>query len=147
MARVRRLLKHLQVEQAKRKRRCYGNRQHSIGSGERCLVIGNDDFPGGKNYCLRCADNILDQAEADIWSQRDKLFRFNKSSWRAYVLEKERDGNISAELQAEIMSPHSTSMGRGPMPPRQSELPLKNAEAGPTDDTIVEFQTAEGHDE
>lgn len=124
MARVRRLLRHLRIEEAKRKRRCYGNKQHAIQARERCLVIENPDFPGVKNYCLQCADNILDQLEADMWTLRDKLFRFTKSSWRAYVIEKDNNGKISEELKAEIMFPDSTSMGRAPMQPNQPELPL-----------------------
>ncbi len=127
MGNVRKLLKQLEVQEAKRKRKCHGNGKHAITAGQRCLVIENQDFPGGKNYCVRCADSILDQAEADVWQQRNELFRFSNGSWRAYVLEKERDRSAQIEMNPDLMSPQSTSMGRAPMESsRQVSLDLES---------------------
>ena len=70
MAAVRHVLKHVAVEQAKRRRKCHRKPgKHSIAQGESCLVIKDEATMGSKNYCLKCATEILDLAGEDL----DKL--------------------------------------------------------------------------
>lgn len=53
------LLKHVSVEVAERRRKCHRDKDHSISTGERCLVVAEGSFGGAKNYCSRCAGPIL----------------------------------------------------------------------------------------
>lgn len=73
MARVRRALKDLVVEDARRRRKCHHNPKHSVAMGELCLVIRNPNGEGQKNYCTRCALEILDAAEDDLERLRSEL--------------------------------------------------------------------------
>jgi len=57
------ILKHVSVETAKAKRKCYRDASHSIAKGDKCLVIAEGTFQGSKNYCVRCAIDILDAAQ------------------------------------------------------------------------------------
>lgn len=57
------ILKHVSVEIAKARRRCYRDQDHQIVKGERCLVIREGSFGGSKNYCCACAAAILAAAE------------------------------------------------------------------------------------
>jgi hypothetical protein len=56
------ILKHVTVEAAKAKRKCYRNNKHSILKGELCVVIQESNFGGSKNYCVTCSEAILNAA-------------------------------------------------------------------------------------
>lgn len=58
------ILKHVCIEIAKARRRCYRDQSHQIVKGERCLVIKEGSFGGAKNYCRACAAAILTAAES-----------------------------------------------------------------------------------
>lgn len=74
MAKIREVLKELTVETAKRDRICHRNRNdHTIRSGEPCLVIRDPVSGGSKNYCPSCARGILDRAEGDVARLRQQL--------------------------------------------------------------------------
>lgn len=64
MAKVRQILRHVDVETAKRKRKCSRKpNEHVILAGQRCLVV--TEKAGRKsNYCQECAREILDLAGA-----------------------------------------------------------------------------------
>lgn len=67
MARVRRVLSLLCIEEAQRKRICYHDRRrHSIEKGATCLVIREASGEGRTNCCLPCGLEILDQAADDL---------------------------------------------------------------------------------
>lgn len=57
------ILKHVKVEIAKARRKCYRDQRPQIAKGERCLVIVEGSFGGSKNYCSVCAEAILTAAE------------------------------------------------------------------------------------
>jgi hypothetical protein len=69
---VKNVLKHVRVEQAKRKRRCGRNpTKHPIKAGEHCLVVQNgQDTP---NYCLACAGEILSLAQTILDELKNSL--------------------------------------------------------------------------
>jgi hypothetical protein len=62
MPAVKKILKHVRVERARRKRTCGRNRaNHVIKAGENCLVVQNgQDAP---NYCLVCGSEVLRVAQ------------------------------------------------------------------------------------
>lgn len=66
MVRVRRILRHVQVEQAKLRRCCHHDRSHVIRRGENCLVVRNDSLRGTRNYCRKCARPILKLAWLEL---------------------------------------------------------------------------------
>jgi hypothetical protein len=66
MPATRRVLKHLAIEAAKARRKCYRKQEHAIRKGEACLVVREDSGLGKKNYCSSCAAEILQQAQADL---------------------------------------------------------------------------------
>jgi hypothetical protein len=67
MPKIRDILNHVSVEVPKRRRICHRNRaDHSIGKGTRCLVITDPSTGGGKNYCIKCAPEILTKAKLRI---------------------------------------------------------------------------------
>ena len=66
MVRARRILRHVQVEQAKMRRRCHHDRSHLINRGENCLVIRNHNGLGTRNYCGMCARSILKLAWMEL---------------------------------------------------------------------------------
>lgn len=53
------ILKHVSVEVAKAKRKCYRSGKHTIVKDEICIVIQEGNFGGSKNYCVLCAKEIL----------------------------------------------------------------------------------------
>jgi len=67
------ILKHVCVEIAKAKRKCYRDQKHRIAKGERCLVIKEEGLGGSKNYCVTCAGHILNACEAKHSSLRQQL--------------------------------------------------------------------------
>lgn len=74
MAAVRRVLKDVLVEIAKKSRVCHRNRDdHSIKAGDACLVVRDPMSQGSKNYCRKCAKEIVDQAAADLTNVRSSL--------------------------------------------------------------------------
>lgn len=66
MVRVRRILRHVQVEQAKLRRCCHHDRSHVIRRGENCLVVRSDNLRGARNYCGKCARPILKLAWLEL---------------------------------------------------------------------------------
>lgn len=56
------ILKHVSIEVAKAKRKCYRTGKHTIVKGEVCIVIQEGNFGGSKNYCISCAREILEAA-------------------------------------------------------------------------------------
>lgn len=62
MAVVKNVLKHLSVEVAGKRRRCYHKRTHEILKGETCLVV-HDGPQKQTTYCAPCADEILARAD------------------------------------------------------------------------------------
>ncbi len=74
MPKIRQLFNDVEIEVAKARRACYHNRaKHSIAKGERCLVIKNPGGMGSKNYCIKCATDILNIAVDDLAALRSKL--------------------------------------------------------------------------
>jgi hypothetical protein len=68
------VLKHVAVEEAQRKRKCYRKPAvHEIAKGELCLVIKDGASGGKNNYCPECAEPILDQAQNDLDRLRVEL--------------------------------------------------------------------------
>ncbi len=74
MPKIRRILKHVEVEIARGNRRCRRNRQHQIPAGTPCLVIQDDSGPFKRSYCRECALPILKQCAADLRHFRDVLY-------------------------------------------------------------------------
>jgi hypothetical protein len=67
MPKTRQVLKHVCVEAAQRKRKCYRKPStHEITKGELCLVIADSASGGRSNYCPECAGPILNQAQNDL---------------------------------------------------------------------------------
>jgi hypothetical protein len=74
MPKTRQVLKHVSVEAAQRKRKCFRKPDaHEITRGELCLVIKDDASGGKSNYCPECAEPILDQAQIDLDRLRAEL--------------------------------------------------------------------------
>lgn len=74
MAAIRRVLKDLSVETAKKSRICHRNRDdHTIKAAESCLVVRDPTSQGSKNYCRKCATEILDKAAEDLTAIRSAL--------------------------------------------------------------------------
>jgi hypothetical protein len=74
MAKVRQLFNMASVETAKRRRICHHNRRkHSIAAGDRCLVLKDPSSGASKNYCVECAAQIFDRADADLAALRGAL--------------------------------------------------------------------------
>jgi hypothetical protein len=69
---IRSILKHVVVERAAGKRKCHRDAKHAIAAGTDSLAI-YDDLGGRKNYCSKCAEPILDQADSDLKSFRSTL--------------------------------------------------------------------------
>jgi hypothetical protein len=67
------ILKHVSIEVAKAKRKCYRNRQHSITKGTLCVVVEESSFRGSKNYCIVCSQEILEAAELKVLTLRSSL--------------------------------------------------------------------------
>jgi hypothetical protein len=74
MAKVKQILKHVSVEAAQRKRKCFRKpNAHEITKGEFCLVIKDGASGGKSNYCPECAEPILEQAQGDLNRLRAEL--------------------------------------------------------------------------
>jgi hypothetical protein len=72
MPKVKQVLKHVSVEPALAKRKCYRKpTKHQITKGEICLVV--KDSGSSSNYCPECAEPILDQAQEDLDRLRAEL--------------------------------------------------------------------------
>lgn len=74
MAKVRRVIKHVDVEFAKGRRGCKRDKNHSIPAGSPCLVIFDPGTPYKKCYCPECALAILKQCASDLRDIRDAMF-------------------------------------------------------------------------
>lgn len=66
MPAIRRLLNHVTVETAKKRRRCGRSDEHAIAGGDACLVVREPSYQGSKNYCCPCARDILAKAKEDL---------------------------------------------------------------------------------
>lgn len=74
MPKTRQVLKHVSVETAQRKRKCYRKpNEHQIMKDELCLVIKDGASGGKNNYCPKCAEPILNQAQTDLDRLRVEL--------------------------------------------------------------------------
>jgi len=74
MPAVRKVLKDVLVETAKKSRICHRNRDdHTIKAGDYCLVVRDPGSQGSKNYCRKCAREIIDQAAVDLANVRTQL--------------------------------------------------------------------------
>lgn len=72
MPKVKQVLKHVSVETAQRRRKCYRKpAKHVIEAGDLCLVVVEAGFK--RNYCPECAEPILDAAEDDLNQLRGQL--------------------------------------------------------------------------
>jgi hypothetical protein len=69
---TKRILKHVSVEKAGKKRKCHRNADHKIDGGKNSLAV-YDDMGGRRNYCPACAKPILDQAQSDLDQMREGL--------------------------------------------------------------------------
>lgn len=65
MAAVKNILKHVSVEVAGKRRRCYRKRTHVILKGDTCLVV-HDGPQHQTTYCAVCASEILVKADASL---------------------------------------------------------------------------------
>lgn len=66
MAKTRDLLVHVSVEVAVKKRRCHRNREHAVIAGKSCLLVKERSGLGSKNYCEKCAREILEAANRKL---------------------------------------------------------------------------------
>jgi len=64
MPKLKRLLVSACFETAQRRRQCSRNKGHDISKGDRCLVIKEN--MAKNNYCMECAQLILEKAKEDI---------------------------------------------------------------------------------
>lgn len=67
------IIKHVSVETAKARRKCYRSKQHHIAKGQACVVIKEGSFDGSKNYCVACALDIFDAADQRLLILREAL--------------------------------------------------------------------------
>jgi hypothetical protein len=100
MAKVRQILKHVNVEVAKGKRRCRRNRVHTILAGEPCLVIRDDAGPYSRNYCRECALPILKLCAADLRRFRDVLYP--EAQAQAKVVRREPVASDATVMRKEV---------------------------------------------
>ena len=73
MPKVKRVLGHVRVENAKGLRKCRRNKGHAITKGCACLVIENGAMAGERSYCVTCAAEILTRAASDLHGMREML--------------------------------------------------------------------------
>ncbi len=67
MAQVKKLLLHVAVELAERKRTCHRNRRkHVILKGTACLAVFEGPRGTRRNYCAECAGAMLTLAQDDL---------------------------------------------------------------------------------
>jgi len=64
MPKLKRLLVSVCFETAQRRRQCSRNKGHEICKGDKCLVIKEN--MAKNNYCMECAQLILQKAREDI---------------------------------------------------------------------------------
>jgi hypothetical protein len=66
MAKVKQVMKPVSVKVAGRKRKCYHSKKHSIAKGESLLTVKDPAYGNYRGYCLKCGNDILDRAQADL---------------------------------------------------------------------------------
>jgi hypothetical protein len=59
------ILRHVSIETAGKKRKCYRKSDHSITKGEVCLVV-KDGPQNQRTYCTVCASDILEKAQGNL---------------------------------------------------------------------------------
>lgn len=75
MAKVRDILKHVDVEVAKRSRKCHRSRgEHAIPKDEAHLAVKDGSNLARKNYCPECARAILDHAYSRLKSIEEQIY-------------------------------------------------------------------------
>jgi hypothetical protein len=74
MAAVKNILKHVGVEVAGRRRKCYRKKSHVIAKGERCLVV-RDGPQNRTTYCRICASEILEKADVSLADLHESFHR------------------------------------------------------------------------
>ena len=62
MAQIRDIVIHVSTNVASRKRKCHRSKNHSISGSQIFLSIRQVNGLGSKNYCLECANDILNHA-------------------------------------------------------------------------------------
>lgn len=65
MASVKDVLKHVSIEIAGRRRKCYRKKTHVVLKGESCLVV-RDGPQNQTTYCSVCAAEILARADESL---------------------------------------------------------------------------------
>ncbi len=71
MAKIRDILIHVSVEQAKRQRRCARKKKRTIPKGEACLVVKTGSMNSPKSYCQENAQPMLDAA----WHKLHEIYQ------------------------------------------------------------------------
>jgi hypothetical protein len=74
VAKTRDILKHVDVEVAKRSRKCHRSGDHSIAKDEGHLAVKDGSFLARRNYCLKCARPILDLAYSRLKGIEKQLY-------------------------------------------------------------------------
>jgi hypothetical protein len=64
MARYKSVLQAVEVVTAGRARKCYHSREHSVQKGDICLEVR--DAQARKGYCVQCAREMVQQAQARL---------------------------------------------------------------------------------
>ena len=73
MAAIRRLLVHVRIEVADRRRKCRRNKGHAIAKGTAHVAVYEAPRGNRRNYCFECALPIFDRAEEDLTALRAGL--------------------------------------------------------------------------
>ena len=101
MSPLRRILKHVSVFTAARRRKCHRNpKEHSITKGQAFLLI-KEQGQGNKNYCRVCARPILRQAQDDLHRLTTDLYhRENTEMTEQTNLEPSKIAELVEELRS-----------------------------------------------
>ncbi len=74
MAQTKNILKHVLVETASARRKCYHKPNvHSITMGQPCLVVVDTASRARRNYCVICAGAIIELGENQIREMKQAL--------------------------------------------------------------------------
>lgn len=75
VAKTRDILKHVDVEVAKRVRKCHRSQgEHFVAKDEAHLAVKDGSFLARRNYCLKCARPILDLAYSRLKDIEKRLY-------------------------------------------------------------------------
>jgi len=142
MAKVRQIIKHVWVEEARGNRRCRRNREHTIPLGGACLVIRDDSGPFTKNYCSECAEPILRQCADNLRSIGGQLYpdRFGEGREETISPEyaNEDDYPKHDPEVVEVLLRTDRRMGEG------LTLPDAAVEEGVSEEDVIDWQQQVG---